>query len=67
MHINKRQVKIYMAMNGLTTKALAARMGTQANNLSTVLTRGTCRPETANRIATALGVTVMDIIEEKED
>lgn len=66
MQINKRQVKIYMAMNGLTTKALAERMGTQPNNLSTVLTRGTCRPETAARIADGLGVTVMDIIEEKE-
>lgn len=66
MRISKRQVRIYMAMNGLTVKALAERMDTQANNLSTVLTRGTCRPETANRIATALGVTVMDIIEEKE-
>lgn len=64
MHISKRQIKIYMALNGLTTKALANRMNTQANNLSTVLTRGTCRPETAGRIAKALGVDVADIIEE---
>lgn len=64
MHISKRQIKIYMALNGLTTKVLANRMNTQANNLSTVLTRGTCRPETAGRIAKALGVDVADIIEE---
>lgn len=64
MHISKRKIKIYMALNGLTTKVLANRMNTQANNLSTVLTRGTCRPETAVRIAKALGVDVADIIEE---
>lgn len=66
MRINKQRVRITMAINGLTTKALAERMNTQANNLSTILTRGTCRPETANRIATALGVDVADILE-KED
>ncbi len=65
MEISKRQIKIYMAMNGLQVKELAAKMGMQGNNLSTVLTRGTCRPETANRIAQALGVTVMDIVKEE--
>ena len=63
MRIDKCQVTIYMGMKGLTVKALAERMSTRPNNLSTVLIRGTCRPETANRIAVALGVTIADIIE----
>ena len=65
MEIGKRKIKILMAKQGLTTKALAERMNTQANNLSTILTRGTCRPETAIRIADALGVTVQEIIKEE--
>ena len=65
MEISKCKIKILMAKQGLTTKALAERMNTQANNLSTILTRGTCRPETAIRIAVALGVTVQEIIKEE--
>lgn len=64
MEINKRRIKVLMAKQGLTTKALAERMDTQPNNLSTVLTRGTCRPETATRIANALGVQLEEIVKE---
>lgn len=64
MKISNRKIKTLMAMQALTTKALAERMNTQANNLSTVLTRGTCRPETAIRIADALGVSVAEIVKE---
>ena len=64
MRISKRQIMIYMAMNGQQIKTLAKKIGLQANNLSTILTRGTCRPETAAKIADGLGVTVMDIVEE---
>lgn len=65
MEISKRKIKILMATQALTTKALAERMNTQANNLSTVLTRGTCYPETAKRIAAALGVSVAEIVKEE--
>lgn len=64
MKISNRKIKALMAMQALSTKALAERMNTQANNLSTVLTRGTCRPETAIRIANALGVSVAEIVKE---
>ncbi len=64
MEISKRKIKTLMAAQALTTRALAGRMHTQANNLSTVLTRGTCHPETATKIANALGVSVREIIEE---
>lgn len=65
MKISNSKIKTLMAMQALTTKALAEKMNTQANNLSTVLTRGTCRPETAIKIANALGVTVREIIKEE--
>lgn len=64
MEISKRKIKLLMAKQGLTTKALAERMNTQANNLSTVLTRETCRPDTAVRIADALGVQLEEIVKE---
>lgn len=65
MEISKRRIKVLMAKQGLTTKALAERMNTQANNLSTILTRETCRPDTATRIANALGVQLEEIIKEE--
>lgn len=64
MEISKRRIKILLAKRGMTTKALAERMNTQPNNLSTVLTRETCRPDTANRIANALGVQLEEIVKE---
>ena len=65
MEISKRKIKILMATQALTVKALAERMNTRANNLSTVLTRATCHPETAVKIADALGVSVREIIEKE--
>lgn len=65
MKISNRKIKTLMAMQALSTKALAERMNTQANNLSTVLTRGTCRPETAIKIVDALGVSVAEIVKEE--
>ena len=69
MQISNRKIKIHMAINGMIITTLAAKIGMAPQNLSTVLVRGTCRPETAMRIATALGVTIKDIIGnyEKED
>jgi len=65
MEISKRKIKILMATQALTTKALAERMNTKANNLSTILSRGTCYPDTAVKIADALGVSVREIIKEE--
>lgn len=66
MEISKLKIKILMARRGMTIKVLAEQMNAQANNLSTVLMRGTCRPDTARRIAEALGVDVTEIIKEEE-
>lgn len=64
MKISNSKIKNLMALQALTTKALAERMNTQANNLSTILTRGTCHPETAVKISNALGVTLAEIVKE---
>lgn len=66
MKISNSKIKNLMALQALTTKALAERMNTQANNLSTILTRGTCRLETAIRISDALGVTLAEIIKQED-
>lgn len=66
MKISNSKIKNLMALQALTTKALAEKMNTQANNLSTILTRGTCRPETAIRISDALGVTLAEIIKQED-
>lgn len=64
MRISKHKIKILMATQELTTKALAEKMNAHANNLSTILMRETCRPETAARIAKALGVQLEEIVKE---
>ena len=66
MKISNSKIKNLMALQALTTKALAERMNTQANNLSTILTRGTSRLETAIRISDALGVTLAEIIKQED-
>lgn len=67
MRVNKRSIQFYMAEKKLTIKSLAERIGMAPQNLSNIISRGACKPITAGRIAEGLGVTVMDIIEEKED
>lgn len=64
MRISKRQVQFYLAEQKATLKELAARIGMKPQNLSGILSRGSCQPVTAARIAEGLGVTVMDIVEE---
>lgn len=64
MKISKRQIQFYMAEQKVTAKKLAERIGMLPQNLSSILSRGSCQPMTAARIADGLGVTVMDIVEE---
>lgn len=65
MKISRHQIQMLMAVGGWKTKSLAEKIGVQPNNLSTIINRGTCRPETAARIAKALGVDVTEIIKEE--
>lgn len=65
MTINTQRIEAMLAEQGLTKKALAANCGICAQNLSTVLTRGTAAPKTVGKLAAGLGVPVADIIKEE--
>lgn len=53
-----------IAEQGLTKKALAAKCGIYAQNISTIIRRGTAEPKTVGKLAAGLGVPVSDIIKE---
>ena len=65
MRISKRKVLIAIADAGLNIRKLAERIGMKPQNLSTILSRGSCRPETAKKIADGLGVEIQEIIKEE--
>ena len=65
MTINSQRIETKMAELELTKKALAASCGIAAQNVSTVIRRGTCEPKTAGKLAAGLGVPVAEIIEER--
>lgn len=65
MTINATKIETMLAERGLTRKALAANCGISAQNVSTIIRRGTCEPKTAGKLAAGLGVPVAEIIEER--
>ncbi len=56
-------IESILAERGLTKKAFSELCGISANNVSTVIRRGTCEPRTAGRLAKGLGVDIADITE----
>lgn len=65
MRISKQNVLIAMANAETNITKLAERIGMKPQNLSTILSRGSCRPETAKKIAAGLGIDVQEIIKEE--
>lgn len=65
MRISKQNILIAMANAETNTTKLAERIGMKPQNLSTILSRGSCRPETAKKIAAGLGVEIQEIIKEE--
>lgn len=65
MIINAPRIETLLAERGLTKKALAANCGISAQNVSTIIRRGTCEPKTAGKLAVGLGVPVAEIIEKE--
>lgn len=65
MRISKQNVLIAMANAETSAAKLAERIGMKPQNLSTILSRGSCRPETAKKIAAGLGVEIQEIIKEE--
>lgn len=62
LSISKTKIEIAQANKQFTTAKLAEVAGMRACQLYTTLSRGSCRPETAGRIAAALGVPVAEIL-----
>lgn len=66
MKLNTSKIKIILAERDLTRAALAEASGISRQNVSTILTRGTCEPRTAGKLAKGLGVPVSEIVMEEE-
>lgn len=64
MQISKQAIQFLMAEQKLTAKKLAEKIGMMPQNLSGILSRGSCQPLTAARIAEGLGVPVSEIVKE---
>ena len=64
MNIRTQFIEAKMAEQGLTKKALSASCGISAQNISTVIRRGTCEPKTVGKLAAGLGVPVEALIKE---
>lgn len=64
MTINTRRIETMLAERGLTKAAYAESCGISAQNVSTIIRRGTCEPKTAGKLAAGLGVPVAEIIKE---
>ena len=65
MKIDANKIKMFLAERGLTRAAYAELCGISRQNISTILTRGTCEPRTAGKLAKGLGVPVSEIIKEE--
>ena len=64
MNINAKRIEAMMAEQGLTKKAIAEKCSISAQNISTIIRRGTCEPKTAGKLAAGLGVSVTDILQD---
>ena len=62
MRIATQKINIALAKKGLTRSDLAKRAQMSRQNISTILTRGTCEPRTLGKLALALEVDVEDLI-----
>ena len=66
MEVKTNKIKALAARRGLTIKALAELSEVSRQTLSTTMTRKTCRGDTALKIAKALEVDVMELIESED-
>ena len=68
MRFNRNRVKLAMADQGIATYAqLAERMGFSRQNLSAIMTRGSCTVANLSRLAAAVGLKPSDIAILEED
>lgn len=64
MRIDSLKIKLLMAEQGMKQSALADLCGISRQNISAMLTRGTCSVPKVGQLAKALGVKPEEIIKE---
>lgn len=65
MRIDSVRIKLLMAEQGINQNTLAEKCGISRQNISLTLSRGTCHPVKAAKLANALGASVREIIKEE--
>lgn len=65
MRIDSIKIKLLMAEQGINQNTLAEKCGLSRQNISLTLSRGTCHPVKAAKLANALGASVREIIKEE--
>lgn len=65
MRLSKEKISFIMAEQDLYQKDLAARAKMSRGNLSTIINGKSCQPRTIYKIAKALGVDTMEILEDE--
>lgn len=65
MKLNVHKIKLILAEREMNRSEYAEKCGISRQNVSTILTRGTCELKTAGRLAKGLGVSVSEIVKEE--
>lgn len=65
MKLKKNKITALIAEQGLTNVELSKRSGISRQSISTIIRRGSCAPINGGKIAKALGVDVLEIMEEE--
>lgn len=66
MRIDRIKIETVLAKRNMTRVQLANQSGVSRQSISTILTRGTCEPRTAGKLAAALEVDVEQLIAKEE-
>lgn len=66
MNVSTRRIMAFMGANLMTQRSLAESAGVSRATVNNALLKGSCSTETAGKIAKALGVDPVDIIETEE-
>lgn len=66
MKLDCLKIELALAEKSLSKSQYAKLCKISRQNLSTILRRGSCEPATAGKLANGLGVSVSEIVKEKE-
>lgn len=66
MNISTRRIKVLMGANLLTQKGLAEAAGVSRMTVNSALLKGSCSTKTAGKIAKALNVPPVEIIDNED-